>query len=380
MQDRELTGQSGGRCATTVFLCGDVMTGRGIDQILPHPSDPRLYEAGVTSALDYVALAEKVAGPIPRPAGFSDIWGDAIAELDRVNPDARIINLETSITTSEEPEPKGINYRMNPANAPCLTAAKIDCCVIANNHVLDWGVSGLDETLETLSINGLKCAGAGRDLEQAAAPAVIEVGGERRVIVFSFGSVTSGIPKDWGATQDRPGVNLLDDLSDRTAAKIAASVRAVKRPGDVVVASIHWGANWGYGISRDQIRFAHGLIDQAAVDVIHGHSSHHPKAIEIYRNKPILYGCGEFLDDYEGIVGYEAFRDDLALMYFVTVDVSTGKLVRLDMTPLQIRKLRLNHASRGDAEWLRDMLSRESAKFGTREEFGNGNRLRLVWG
>lgn len=379
MQGRKPTGRSRNRSRVTIFLCGDVMTGRGIDQILPHPCDPRLYEEYLTSALDYVALAEGRVGPIPRPAGFSCIWGDALGELDRVHPDARIINLETSITTSEEPEPKGINYRMSPANAPCLKAAKIDCCVLANNHVLDWGVAGLHETLETLSDIGLKSAGAGRDRVEAATPAIIETGGDRRIIVFSFGSQTSGIPRDWRATKDRPGVNLLEDLSDQTVALIATNVRAIKRPGDIVVASIHWGANWGYDIPRDQRRFAQGLIDQAEVDVIHGHSSHHPKAIEVYRNKPILYGCGDFLNDYEGIVGYERFRDDLALMYFVTLDVSTGDLAALDMTPLQISKLRLNHVSRGDAEWLRDTLSREGARFGTSVEFGDANRMQLTW-
>lgn len=379
MQDTELTGQSGDHSTVTLFLCGDVMTGRGIDQILPHPGDPRLYEAGLTSALDYVALAEERVGPIPRSAGFSYVWGDALAELARVRPDARIINLETSITTSEEPEPKGINYRMNPANAPCLTAAEIDCCVLANNHVLDWSVAGLHETLEALSANGLKYAGAGRDFVEAATPAIIDVGGDRRVIVFSIGSQTSGIPIEWGAAEDRPGVNLLVDLSDRTVARIAASVRAIKRPADIVVVSIHWGANWGYEIPQDQRNFAHGLIDQVGVDVIHGHSSHHPKAIEVYRNKLILYGCGDFLNDYEGIVGYERFRDDLALMYFVTLCVSTGNLVRLDMTPLQISGLKLNHVSGGDAEWLRDLLNRQGAGFGTGVEFGDGTGLRLLW-
>lgn len=379
MQDIEQTSQTGDRSTVTLFLCGDVMTGRGIDQILPYPSDPRLYEDYLTSALDYVALAEERVGLIPRPAEFSYIWGDALEELDRVHPDARIINLETSITTNEEPEPKGINYRMSPANVPCITAAEIDCCVLANNHVLDWGVAGLYETVKTLSANGLQSAGAGRNLGKATAPAIIEVGDGRRVIVFSFGSETSGIPRDWGAGQDWPGVNFLSDLSDGTVKRIAASVHAIKRLGDIVVASIHWGGNWGYEIPRDQTRFAHGLIDQAEVDVIHGHSSHHPKAIEIWRNKPILYGCGDFLNDYEGIPGYERFRDDLALMYFVTLDVSTGELVRLDMTPLQIRKLRLNHVSSGDAKWLRDMLSREGVWFGTTAEIGDGNRLQLLW-
>lgn len=379
MHNRELTDRSGGRSTITIFLCGDVMTGRGIDQILPYPSDPGLYEENLTSALDYVALAEERVGSISRPVGFSYIWGDAIAEWDRVQPDARIINLETCITASDEPEPKGINYRMNPANTPCLTAAKVDCCVLANNHVLDWGVGGLHETLDTLSANGLKSAGAGRDLAEAAAPAIIEVGDNRRIIVFSFGTETSGIPMDWGATLKRPGVNLIRDLSDETLIRIAASVRAIKRSGDIVVASIHWGGNWGYDIPRNQRRFARGLVDQADVDIIHGHSSHHPKAIEVYRNKPILYSCGDYLNDYEGIVGYERFRDDLALMYFVTLDAATGELVQIVMTPLQIRKFRLNHVSRADAEWLRDVLNREGARFGTGTEFGDGNRLQLLW-
>src|SRR5947208_16970240 len=84
-----------------MFLCGDVMTGRGIDQVLPHPGNPVLYESYIRDARDYVQLAERVNGPIPRPVSFSYIWGDALSELERAGTDGRIINLETSITTSE---------------------------------------------------------------------------------------------------------------------------------------------------------------------------------------------------------------------------------------------------------------------------------------
>ncbi|MBU1394726.1 MAG: CapA family protein, partial [Gammaproteobacteria bacterium] len=141
----------------TLFLCGDVMTGRGIDQVLPHPGDPVLHEGYVTSAPDYVALAERVNGPIPRPAEFAYVWGDALAEWARIAPDLRIVNLETAVTTRDDwQRGKGIHYRMHPANVPCLTAAGIDCCVLANNHVLDWGYAGLAETLETLRRAGLQ--------------------------------------------------------------------------------------------------------------------------------------------------------------------------------------------------------------------------------
>ncbi len=76
----------------------------------------------------------------------SNVWGAALDELNRARPDVRIINLETSITRSKEFETKGINYRMSPENADCLAAAAIDCCVLANNHILDFGRRGLLDT------------------------------------------------------------------------------------------------------------------------------------------------------------------------------------------------------------------------------------------
>jgi len=364
----------------TVFMCGDVMTGRGIDQVLPHPSNPLIYEPYMKSAKGYIELAEMANGPIPQSVDFSYIWGDALEEFERLAPDLRMINLETSITRSEDYwKDKEIHYRMNPENIPCITAAKIDYCSLANNHVLNLGYSGLIETLETLKKVNVKSAGAGRNLKEAETPAVMEVRGKGRVIVFSFGSVTSGIPLSWAATEDKPGVNLLKDMSDKTVRHIKEKVQEVKQQGDIVVISIHWGGNWGYEIPREQTEFAHMLIEDAGVDVIHGHSSHHVKGIEVYRDKPIIYGCGDFLDDYEGISGYEDFRDDLGLMYFVSMEPLTRNLVYLRMTPTQIKHFKVNRASRGDALWLRDTLNREGKNFGTRVELNEDNTLTLQW-
>lgn len=181
--------------AMTLFLCGDVMTGRGIDQILPHPSKPQLYESYMRSAAGYVELAERASGAIRRPVGYSYIWGDALAEFDRRQPDVRIVNLETSVTVSEDAAPrKGIHYRMHPANVACLGAARFDCCSLANNHVLDWGRKGLVETLDTLRGAGIRTAGAGRDEQEATAPAVLEVPGKGRVLVFAVCTQDSGVP------------------------------------------------------------------------------------------------------------------------------------------------------------------------------------------
>jgi len=361
----------------TLFLCGDVMTGRGVDQILRHPSAPDLHESYVQDARDYVALAEGRNGPIPRSVDPGYVWGDALAELERAAPDARIINLETSVTCSSAAEPKGINYRMHPANVACLTAARIDVCALANNHVLDYGEPGLRETLATLSAASLRTAGAGGTLAEARRPAIVDRPGGRRVIVFALGTASSGIPPAWAASDERPGVDFLSELSDATAANVVARVRGVTRPDDVVVTSVHWGSNWGYAVPPAHVRFAHRLID-GGVDIVHGHSSHHPRPIEVYRGKLVLYGCGDLIDDYEGITGYEEFRDDLVLMYFPTIE-HRGHLLGLRMVPMRIRKMRLQQASPPEADWLRARLTEISAPVGSRTEVASDGSLLLRW-
>lgn len=364
----------------TLFLCGDVMTGRGIDQSFVRACPPQLHEPFIEDARDYIELAEQRNGPIPRPVGPDYVWGDALAELERRAPDVRLINLETSLTTREDWwRGKEIHYRMHPANVACLTAARIDCCALANNHVLDWGSGGLLETLECLRSVGIATAGAGAHREEARAPAVLEVRGKGRVLVFSLGTESSGIPSEWAAGPDSPGVELLPDLSPSTARGFGARVRALRRPGDVVIASIHWGSNWGYEVPWYQREFARALVDEAGVDVVHGHSSHHPRGIEVYRERLLLYGCGDFLNDYEGIRGYEQFRGDLTLMYFATLEPTSGRLRALRMTPMRVRHFRENHASASEGEWLRQLLSREGSRFGTRAVLEADGSLSLRW-
>jgi poly-gamma-glutamate capsule biosynthesis protein CapA/YwtB (metallophosphatase superfamily) len=363
----------------TLFLCGDVMTGRGVDQILPHPSAPEIFEPCVRDARRYVALAERASGPIPRGVAPGYIWGDALEELEQAAPDARIINLETSVTVCGDywmDMDKRITYRMHPRNIACLTAAQIDVCVLANNHVLDYGYAGLEETLDTLTAAGLKAVGAGRNVAEARRPGIIDLPDACRVLVFAFGTRSSGIPPAWGATPNRPGVDFLEDLSPATADEILQRVGRVKRPGDIVVASIHWGSNWGYEVPRAHVQFAHRLID-GGVDIIHGHSSHHPRPIEVYHNKLVLYGCGDFIDDYEGITGFEAFRDDLVLLYLPTVDPHTGELLRLRMTPFRIGRMRLNRTSPEEAAWLRDTVHRACCAFGAAVDLAPDGALML---
>ena len=361
-----------------LFLCGDVMTARGIDQILPHSVDPALHEPYATSALDYVGFAERAHGTIPRHVDASYIWGDALAAWSRFDPDVRIGNLETALTARGECQPyKGIHYRSHPANVAVLEAAGIDCVVLANNHVLDWGRSGLEDTLRTLDAAGIRRAGAGRDLAEAAAPAVLPTAGAR-VRVYAFATRSSGVPDAWAARAGQAGVSLLPDLSAATLDRIAARVRAERQPGDVVIASIHWGGNWGYAIPAAHREFARGLVERG-VDVVHGHSSHHPLGIEVHRGRLILYGCGDFINDYEGIAGHESYRGDLGLMYFVDLDPTNGELQQLAMVPMRMRRFRLQRAPMADARWLSGVLTREGKALGTSVEAGPDGELMLRW-
>lgn len=371
------------RSVTNLLLCGDVMLGRGIDQILKYPSDPTIYESYLKSAVDYIRIAEKVNGPIPRGVPDAYVWGDVpqmLREAGAAAPDAIIVNLETSVTASDDYwRGKSINYRMEPRNAvPVLQALGVDCAVLANNHILDWGYEGMAETFNTLHAGGILTAGAGPNRAAALAPAIIELDGGRRVLVFSLASSSSGVPPEWAASAARPGVALLEGPERVTVAELQAAVLAHKRAGDVAVASIHWGGNWGYDVPAARQRTAHALIEQADFDLIHDHSSNHPISAEVHRGRLILYGCGDFVNDYEGIEHHYAFRGDLALAFLPSVDSGTGELRSLEMWPLQIRQFQLVRAQPPDAAWLAQVMDRECAKFGGRVEL-HGGVLRLRW-
>ncbi|MFP4639441.1 MAG: CapA family protein [Guyparkeria sp.] len=362
----------------TLMLTGDVMTGRGVDQIQPVPSDPTLHEEYLRDARGYLRLAEAASGPIPRRVAPTYIWGDALPALAAAAPDRRLINLETAVTTADSPWPdKGINYRMHPANIDCIRAVAPDCCVLANNHVLDWGRDGLLETLDTLDRAGIATAGAGHDADEAMSPAVLRRPDGGRLLVFAAGHRSSGVPDDWAAGPGRCGVHCLPDFSAGTIDRLAERIEAARRPGDQVLLSIHWGGNWGYEIPDEHRAFAHRLIDRGVVDLVHGHSSHHPRAIEVHRDRLILYGCGDLLNDYEGIRGHERYRGDLALIYLPTLE--EGRLTALRMLPFRIGRFRLNHPSADDIDWLAATMDREAARFGGGVERKPDDTLALHW-
>ena len=351
------------------------MIGRGIDQILPYPCDSKIYEPFVKDARDYVRFAEEINGKIDYPVSFDYIWGDALKELEKEKADLRIINLETTITTSENFEPKEINYRMNPKNIDVLKVFKVNIACLANNHILDFKEEGLLETIEVLNKNGILTVGAGRNIEEAKKPIIFRCR-TSKILIFNYADVSSGVPIWWKAEKNKAGVNLITDLTQINADKYISENPRNKHPrqsarennicenprSSVVIFSIHWGPNWGYEITKEQKNFAYRLIDEANIDIVFGHSSHHFKGIETYKNKIIIYGAGDFINDYEGIGGYENFRPDLVLGYIVEISNNKNelKINRLILLPFKIKKFRLNYCNKEEIDWIFNVLKRES--------------------
>ena len=361
-----------------LFLCGDVMTGRGIDQILDHPGDPVIHESYMKSAVGYVRLAEKVNGKIPYPVAPDYIWGEAIHFWEHLKPDVKIINLETSITSCDDPWPdKAVNYRMHPENIDCLLKPGIHYCALANNHLLDYGWKGMTQTMEVLQKAGITFSGCGETLREARKPAIITLPDKGRLLLFSIGLVTSGIPHAWAAEKEKGGV-YLPFTHQEILDYLQSYLKENRQPDDVVVLSIHWGSNWGYDIPPNQLNLAHRLIEEGGVDVIHGHSSHHFKGIEIHRDKPIIYGAGDFINDYEGIGGHETYRGELTLMYFLDIDMNDKNLKQIIIIPLRIKNMQLQKVSGEEVKWIRSILDREGKKLNTQTRILDGYRIEVI--
>jgi len=361
-----------------LFLAGDVMTGRGLDQALATSVDPELREPWIRDARRYLELAQEVSGPFATPLSAETPWGDALGELGRARPHARIVNLETSVTTSGAFWPdKGIHYRMHPANVEVLRAAELDVTVLANNHVMDFGRPGLRETLTALHDAGIVTAGAGLDRRAATTPAALDLA-PGRLWVAAYGARDAGVPPAWAAGSDRSGLAYLERPDAGEAERIAEAVRDVRHPGDRVVISVHWGGNWGYDVPPEHRTFARRLIDAGSADVVFGHSSHHPKGLEVHDGRLIVYGAGDLLNDYEGIAGHEAYRPDLSLLYLPTL-APDGRLDELRMVPMRIRRLRLERARGDDVRWLAATLDRVGRPLGSGVQRTADDELHLTW-
>ena len=363
-----------------ILFAGDLMTGRGIDQVLAKPLPPATFETQVRNARRYVRLAERANGPIPRRNPPAYVWGDAIDEMERLAPDLRIVNLGTAITSAVTAwSGKDTYHRMSPRHIGSLTAGGLSACAMANDHALDFDYPGLRETLSALHEADIAIAGAGADASKAHEPAVFPLQNGTRLLLFAWATPSSGIPAGWAATESRPGIAVLPGLGEADAREVKACVEHHRRPGDLVIVSLHWGDRRMRLVPPEHREFAHRLVDLGAVDVLHGHASHAPLPIEVYEGKLILHGCGDLINDDEGLPSHEDWHVDLGCLYAVTLARADGRLQELEIVPFQRRRFRLCWPEERATQWLLERLNQGGADFCTPIAIERDGRLRLTW-
>jgi poly-gamma-glutamate synthesis protein (capsule biosynthesis protein) len=250
-------------------------------------------------------------------------WGDTLPILKSM--DVRIANLECVISDIGTPwslTPKMFHFRSDAKNVESLIAAHMDIVSLANNHVLDYQEEALACMLKLLDANHICHAGAGKTLDEAMQPALVEFAGKTIGCI----AVTDN-EEEWAAGKSRAGIFYVPiDVEDRRAKALFQQVENVRKRVDLLVVSLHWGPNWGYEVPSEQIPFARTLIDRGA-DIVFGHSGHVFRGIEIYRGKPIFYCAGDFIDDY---MVDERERNDESFIFVV------DDMKRIDLYPTVI--------------------------------------------
>ena len=265
-------------------------------------------------------------------------WGDTLRVLRTA--DVRIANLECVLAAGGEPAPrKTFHFRSEPRNVECLRCAGVDLVSLANNHVLDFGPDAFREMPPLLDAAGILYAGAGMDGEAARRPAVLPAGGTN-VGLIAF---TDNQP-DWEAEQ-QPGVYYVPVADpDRRTADLLDLVRRTRTRSGLLIVSAHWGANWGSAAPIEHRTLAHALVD-AGADVVYGHSPHVFRGVEVYRNRPILYSTGDFVDDY-AVDPVE--RNDRSFVFLLDTDGTIPRTLRLHPTLIGDCQVRLAGATAAD--------------------------------
>ncbi|MEM7321913.1 MAG: CapA family protein [Actinomycetota bacterium] len=200
--------------------------------------------------------------------------------------DLTIINLECPASDRGAIVPKQFNFRCDVAALPSLRRLGVDVANQGNNHILDYGVEAMLDSLVQLEAAGIAPVGAGENAAAAHEPAVFSIDGWT-VAVVGFGGVVPGA--SWIATDDRPGM-----ADGDTIETMVAAVRAADEVADVVAVTIHWGVELQSGPPADDVRRAEAMID-AGADMIFGHHPHRLNALEFIDGKPVSWSLGNFV-------------------------------------------------------------------------------------
>lgn len=297
--------------------------------------------------------------------------------------DLAVANLEFALSDRGAPLRGKIYPHKGPASAmAAMVDAGFDAFNLANNHVLDFGVEPLVDTLDSLAVAGIAGFGAGRDAEEAARPAIVARGG----LTIGLLGFTTTLPTGFAAGEDAPGVNPLRVVTTyrpwrnpdeypgsptvvetrpvaEDLARLVAEIEALRARTDIVLVYGHWGASMTEGVHDFQRTIGHAAIEAGAAGVFGGHQ-HVVSAVEFHEGAPIVHGLGNLVFDFEAPFFTEATRRAIVF----AADMSAG---RLDNCKLICCHTGINgpvtclNPEVGDGAALAETLGRLSAPLGT---------------
>jgi poly-gamma-glutamate synthesis protein (capsule biosynthesis protein) len=351
-----------------------------IRHAIPEQDDMTIFFGGDT-------MLDDDAMPLIAERGYDELFRN-IGYLTK-NSDIAIVNLEAPITTGGRPislEKPGI-FKQHPASIDAFEKAGIDIFVLANNHILDYGETGLDDTLRHLTEKKLYSLGAGMNEQEARRGIIvnIESRGESSLVRIGILSYME-MYKDYidkypfFASKDSPGVAAL------TPTSLINDIERIGPLVDVIIMSLHWGDDYK-PVRRLQNYFGRLAIDLGA-DAVIGHHSHSNQPVELYKGKPIIYSIGNFVfgllgkEEYEPIPGVRRkFCCNMPIV--INIDLRARKIKSIEFVPLMTQNRIINFTPRRvNAEKSRlilDQLRKDSGDVGNFQIVEGADGPRGLW-
>jgi Bacterial capsule synthesis protein PGA_cap len=210
--------------------------------------------------------------------------------------DVAVVNLECPFTEQGVMIPKNFNFRARPELIEILKAGSIDVVTLANNHTMDYGIIGMEDTLRTLKEAGIVHFGAGMTLGHARKPAIVERRGLTiGFLGYYFQTLADMLePRELFATKTTAGVAGCYVDARCIRRQVTEDVSALIPLVDAVIVYFHWGKEGSLMVQDYQIRLAHLCIDLGCKAVLGAHP-HRFQGIEVYRGAPIFYSLGNFV-------------------------------------------------------------------------------------
>lgn len=284
-------------------------------------------------------------------------WGGALSLLRGA--DLVLVNLECALTAhrerwrDDEGREKAFYFRSEPDHVRVLSAAGVDLAVLANNHVMDFGIEGMRETIRVLDAKGISHVGAGENEDAARACARLRAG-ELRVSVVAF----ADHPAEWAAGPAKPGISFVP-IGPGSLDLVADAIERARHEADLVIASFHWGPNMCPRPSEPFQGFARSVID-AGADIFWGHSAHCVQGVEVRAGRLICFDTGDLVDDY---AVDDQLRNDLSALFLVRV--ADRRITRLDVVPMRIDGMRVDPATGEDRRWFARTFAAYCGELGT---------------